>query len=237
MSHFIKAIFILCLTTTHLLAAEKDPTQEATIPEPWFQIHSCAYFFKIKPPKAFKVARLDSFQDMSKFRTSDLFYTINAKPEVVWEQYQTINPLVIWSNARCRIVAVYVPSTDKTLDRDTLKTEWRGFEKGMKIFVDMSSLPLAITNRPAMGVGLEITRLDPAAKVVVFRYLEGTPSYGEQVIQFRASEKNPGATDIIHKTWFRSYGKLIELMYPLYHRLMINGMHKRFKWEIESGAH
>jgi hypothetical protein len=223
-------LFLFLATTAQVFA-------DTAIPEYAYQIHSCAYFFKIKPPKDFQIARPDSFQDMSKFKTSDLFYTINAKPEVVWEKYQSINPLLIWSNARCRIVAVYVPSKDQTLYREELTTQWHGFEVGMKIFVDMSSLPLAVSNKPAMGVGLIITRLDSAAKIVTFRYLEGTPSYGEQVIQFKASEKNPGVTDVIHKTWYRSYGRMIEFMYPLYHRMMINGMHKRFKWQIENEKH
>jgi len=53
------------------------------------------------------------------------------------------------------------------------------------------------------------------------------------VIEFRESDESPAVTSISHKTWFRSYGSIIEALYPMYHRKMISGMHARFKWEIE----
>jgi hypothetical protein len=224
--------------TTLFAAARREPSpvRSTTIPESGFQIRPCAYFFKIKSPKDFEVARPGSFQDMSHFKTDNLFFTVNRSVEAVWGRYMTINPLKIWSNPRSRIVAVYVPSMDRTLYRDDLATEWPGFEEGMKIFVDMSSLPVAVTNRPAMMVGLKITKIDAASRTVEFRYLEGTPSYGMQVIRFRAGRDNPNVTEITHDTWFRAYGALIERMYPFYHRKMIRGMHGRFKWEIEGEA-
>ena len=170
---------------------------------------------------------------MSHFKTSDLSYSIDADLQTVWDRYMVINPLKIWSNRRSRIVAAYAPSQDQTLNRDDMAQSWPGFEEGMKIFVDMSSLPWAVSNKPAIMVALKIVEIDPDAKRVVFRYLEGTPSYGEQVIQFSVSEDNPKATAISHKTWFRPYGRLIERFYPIFHRKMINSMHDHYKREIE----
>jgi hypothetical protein len=208
---------------------------ETPIPEVGFQIRPCSYFFRLKDPKDFQVARPDSFQDLSKFRTSDLNFVVKRDLETTWHRYVTTNPLKIWSNARARIIAVYVPSLSRTLDRTAMETQWPGFEEGMHIFVDMSAWPLvAPMNYPAMMVGLKITRFDPAQKTVEYRYLEGTPSYGMQVMKFTTSPTNPNVTLISHNTWFRSYSTFIEDMYPMYHRAMIKGMHGAFRKLIES---
>lgn len=210
------------------------PMARAPIPEKPLQIRPTAYFFTLKSPADFLVARPDSFDDYDHFKISDLFYSIDDEVETVFARYREINPLKIWSTKRAKIQAAYVPSTGETLDRAAMAAGWPGFEEGMKIFVDMSSLPWAVSNKPAMMVALKIVRIDDAAREVVFRYLEGTPSYGEQRMRFTADPANPGVTKVSHRTWFRSYGKLVERMYPVYHRKMINEMHARFKWEIES---
>ena len=218
------------------MSAQQDvpATGGMPIPEVAFQVRPTAYFFRLKSPKNFEVARPASFNDMSTFKTIDMDFTVKKGLETVWSQYNTINPLKIWNNARSQIVAVYVPSKDRTLYREQLVEEWSGFEEGMKIFIDMSSLPVAVSNRPAMMVALMIVRLDPAERMVEFRYVEGTPSYGKQIIKFSRSESDPNVTEISHKTWFRSYGALVEQLYSMYHNMMIRGMHERFRWEIET---
>lgn len=208
----------------------------APIPEVPFQIRPTAYFFTLKDAADFLVARPESFDDMAQFKTSDLSYSIDEQLETVWQRYLTTNPLLVWSNARSKVVAAWVPSLGTTLDREAMQQGWPGFEEGMNIFVDMSSLPWAISNKPAMMVALRIVRIDHDQKVVVFRYLEGTPSYGEQVIEFTPSDDGPNVTDISHRTWFRAYGRVIEALYPSYHKKMINGMHGRFKQIIEGDA-
>jgi hypothetical protein len=231
----------LCLTFTLALASLATAQTLAAagpdtpIPEVGFQIKPCSYFFRLKDPKDFQVARPGSFQDLSQFRTSDLNYVVKRNLEKTWHSYVTTNPLKIWSGAQARIQAVWVPSLGKTLTREDMATQWPGFEEGMKIFVDMSAWPiLAPMNYPAMMVGLKITRLDPANKSVEYRYLEGTPSYGMQLMKFTTSPANPNVTLISHFTWFRSYSGFIEGMYPMYHRAMINGMHRSFRKLIES---
>jgi hypothetical protein len=87
-----------------------------------------------------------------------------------------------------------------------------------------------------MMVGLKIVTIDDATHTVVFRYLEGTPSYGEQVMVFSRSADNPNVTEISHKTWYRAYGRVMETMYPTYHGMMIRGMHGRYRTIIEGDA-
>lgn len=206
---------------------------DADIPEVALQVKPSSYFFALKNPKDFKVARPESFQDLSQFKVNDLFYTVNAPLGTVFSKYLAVNPLKLFSNARSMVTAVYVPSLGRTLYRADLEQHWTHFEVGMNIFVDMCSLPVAITNKPAMMVALKIVSIDSEAKQVEFRYLEGTPSYGRQLITFKSAPGNPNVTEIAHRTWFRSYSAIIEKFYPMYHRMMINGMHARYRFEIE----
>lgn len=208
-----------------------DP--EGTIPEVPFQIRSTAWFFERYAPEVFEVARPDSFGDMSHFIQNDLFYEVGASVEDTFAGYMATNPLRVWSTRRARIVAAWSPSLGETLDRDGIGARWPGFEEGMKIWVDMASLPVAVSNQPAIMVALRVMRIDPAAKLVVFRYMEGTPSYGEQRITFAPVPGEPGRTAITHRTWFRGYGQVIERLYPTYHRWMIDSMHAHFRTAIE----
>jgi len=217
-------------------AAAATGTSTAPIPEVGFQVKPCSYFFTLKNPRDFKIARPDSFGDLSQFKTIPLFYSVSRPVETTWKQYMSVNPLKIWSNHLAYVQAIYMPSKDRTLDRDALADQWTGFEEGMKVFVDMASLPVAVSNKPAMMVALQVTRIDPVHHTVEFKYLEGTPSYGRQLIQFEPAPSDPSATAITHTTWFRSYSSVIEHLYPIYHHKMINSMHAHFKWEIENGT-
>lgn len=209
---------------------------EGPIPEVPFQIRSTRWFFKRYAPEVFEVARPEAFEDMDQFIQNDLFYEVNADVETTFAGYMATNPLLVWSTRRARIVAAWSPSLGETLDRDAIGERWPGFEEGMKIWVDMASLPVPVSNKPAIMVALRVMRIDPVEKLVVFRYMEGTPSYGEQRITFRPAPGEPNRTAITHKTWFRGYGKVIERLYPQYHRWMINSMHAHFRTAIEGDA-
>lgn len=209
---------------------------EGEIPEVPFQIEPSSYYFALKDPADFQVARPGSFGDMSQFKVSELRYALDVPADEAWAQYMAISPLVIWSNTKAWLTAIYVPSKGRVLYREDLEAEpWGGFEEGMKIFVDAATLPIPFVRNPAFMVALQILRVDPAARTVVFRYLEGTPSYGEQVIELAPTPGQPGSTTIRHDTWFRSYGRVIEALYPIFHRRLIHDMHARYRWEIEAG--
>lgn len=204
------------------------------IPEAGLRVRPTEWYLALQPAQRFRIARPEAFADPAHFHHVAMRFSVRARPGRVFDDYRAINPLKIWSTARSWLVAVHVPSLRRTLDRTALASRWPGFERGMKVFLDMSALPVAITNRPAMMVGLEITRMDRARRIVEYRYLEGTPSYGRQVMTFRASPHDRGATEILHETWYRSYSRVIEAMYPYYHREMLCGMHEGFRREIEA---
>lgn len=203
------------------------------IPEAAYRIRPTEYFLSLKDPAEFSVARPEAFADPSQFRRMDMRFCVRARVAAVWDGYRTVNPLAVWSSARSWLVAVYAPRWKRTLYREDLARRWPGFERGMKVFLDMASLPVAITHRPAMMVALEITRLDARRRVIEYRYLEGSPSYGRQVLTFRKASNAPHLTEIVHETWYRSYGSLVEAVYPLYHRQMLDAMHGRFREAIE----
>lgn len=203
------------------------------IHEAAYRVRPTEFFLALQEPALFRVARPDAFADLSHFCRMNMRFTVRGPVARVWEGYRTVNPLAIWSSARSWLVAVYAPRLGRTLHRADLEGRWPGFERGMKVFLDMSCLPVAITHRPAMMVALEITRLDARRRVIEYRYLEGSPSYGRQVLSFRRSLNDSRLTEIAHETWYRSYGVLVEAMYPLYHRQMLDAMHGRFREAIE----
>lgn len=207
--------------------------EAGAIPEVPFQIRSTAWFFERYDPADFDVARPGSFEDMSHFLVSELDYEVDADVATTFAGYMATNPLRVWSTRRARIVAAWSPSLGELLDREAMATRWPGFEEGMKVWVDMASMPVAVSNKPAIMVALKVVRLDPVEQVVVFRYMEGTPSYGEQVMRFTPVPGAPNRTAISHDTWFRAYGSVMERLYPTYHRWMIDSMHAHFRTVIE----
>ena len=195
--------------------------------EPKLPRRTCRDLFRHRAPADFRVARPGAFRDMSKFRQMDLYFHVDAPPAEVWRAYMRTSPLAIWPGAPCRLQALYLPSKKLAIDADRLEGAWKRFEKGMKVFVDMSALPPLPW--PAMMVGLEIVRLDARRRVVEFRYLEGSPSWGAQVMEFTPER---GGTRVLHRTWYRSYSAVVEKLYPWYHRLMIHRMHAAFAREL-----
>ncbi len=196
-------------------------------------VHSSARFLKATPASDFNVARPETFADLEAFQYSGMEFQDPRPPAAVFATYVKTNPLNIWNNPRSRIYAIYVPSTQKTYTEEDIARNWEGFEEGMKLFIDMSSLPVAISNHPAMMVALEIVEIDPVSRRVVFAYLQGAPSYGFQSIRFEGADDSEG-TVIVHETWFRSYKKIVEFLYPYFHRKMLNKMHRRLKRSSKS---
>lgn len=216
---------------------QDGPRRKRSAPVPIIEaalcVRPCCHFLRLKDPVHFRVARSSELRDLSTFNRSEAVYCVQGRPRQVWRGYTAADPLAIWSNSRSWLVAVYVPSRGRTLSREELARGWRGFERGMKLFLDMSVLPVAITNWPAMMVALEIVRLDRRRRVVEFQYLEGSPSFGRQVLEFRCRAGEPGVTEITHRTWYRSTSRLVEALYPYYHDRMLEVMHSGFQEEVE----
>lgn len=193
-------------------------------------LYPCRHHFARKAPAEHRVSRAADLRDPKRFKTMDLTFEVPAPVAAVWRLYLTANPLEIWNDLWGQIRAVHVPSKRRTLYPDDLATRWKRFEKGMKVFIDMAVVPLP--RAPAMMVGLQIVRLDAARRTFEYRYLEGSPSYGKQVLSFKASRRDREVTIVTHRTWYRSHGAIVELLYPLYHDHMIRSMHRKVLAEL-----
>lgn len=187
-------------------------------------LRPCRHHFALKPPADYRVSRPADLRDPTKFKTMDLTFEVPLPVAQVWRLYLTANPAVVWNDLWGQLRAIHVPSKKKTLWPDDIAKHWKRFERGMKVFIDMAMVPLP--RAPAMMVGLQIVRLDPKTRTFEYRYLEGSPSYGKQVLSFKASKRDKQVTVVTHRTWYRSHGAFVELLYPLYHDHMIRSMHR-----------
>ncbi len=204
-------------------------------PDNRFRLQSSERFLKEKPAADFEVAMAEAFEDTDRgaFSYSVMRFELPESPGKAFSHYTKANPLQVWKNSRSRIHAVYMPSSGRVLTPKTMTENWGGFEVGMKLFIDMSALPIAVINKPAMMIGVEIVEIDPVKRVIVLAYLEGTPSYGFQRMHFIEAPER-GGTVIVHESWFQSYKKPVEKLYPYYHRKMLKSMHRRFRKSLEA---
>ena len=76
-----------------------------------------------------------------------------------------------------------------------------------------------------LAVALEITKIDEQNKTIVFSYVNGGKSKGEQILHFITTAD--GYTEIIHETLFRSDSKFRDkVLYPFFHNKAINEFHR-----------
>lgn len=189
--------------------------------------------FRDRSPAEFRLASPQALGDLESFKTSTFIAEVDAPRETVFESYLKANPMSIWNQPLVRVRAIYVPSQNRTLYRSELKSGWTGIEQGMKIFLDMTTLPLIPVNQPAVMVGIEIAKIDHHRKVVDFVYLEGSPPYGRQRIEFHSSGQDESRTVVRHDAWFLSHHRVVERVYPIYHELMLSSLHRKHRRLIE----
>jgi hypothetical protein len=76
-----------------------------------------------------------------------------------------------------------------------------------------------------LAVAFEIIAIDVLNREIIFSYVEGGKSQGEQSIQF--IDTKDGYTEIIHSTLFKSDSKFRDkFLYPKFHIKAINEFHK-----------
>lgn len=191
------------------------------------------FYLQSQAPSEFDIARPETQNDPVTFKTSTLSYQVNAPIAEVFRAYVKTNPLKIWSQPRAMVRAVFIPSIGRTIQRSELATNWPGFEEGMDLFLDMAKLPYPLVNEPAMMIALRAVKIDDVNYTITFAYLNGSPSYGFQKVEFNVPHNGRGGTLVQHHVWFRSYQKSIERLYPGYHRKMLWSAHRNYRKQIE----
>jgi len=159
-----------------------------------------------------------SEEDTSNFNIVNKLYLINENISDVWNRY-VCNDLTSAWNGKMVSYGVSVSKANHGIfycnDVDVKAAI------GQVLFLNLR-LMKGIYN---LAVAFEITEIDPVKKIIVFNYVEGGKSWGEQILRFRSTPE--GFTEIEHKTFFRSNSKFRDKrLYPFFHKKLIDEFHE-----------
>jgi hypothetical protein len=164
-------------------------------------------------------------QSLSGYHILESVYRIREDAEVVWKTYQVTSPAESWNGSMVSFGLLISKWKNSILYRND--PYFARIDTGQVIYINLKILK-GLYN---LAVGLEITNVDSVNKSIVFSYLKGGISQGEQIIYFRSTKK--GYTEIIHRTAFKSNSFLRDrYLYPYFHRIAINEFHKNMKKRI-----
>jgi hypothetical protein len=158
-------------------------------------------------------------QDIKQYWQLESTYIIKDSPEKVWRLYKTVSPAVSWNG---RIISFgLLLSTRSNYVMYNTDNNFSEIDTGQVFYVNLKIL-LGIYN---LAVGLEIVSIDDVNKSIVFSYIKGGKSQGEQTVHFVGTEE--GYTRIIHSTAFKSDSKFRDkFLYPYFHKKSINEFHR-----------
>lgn len=157
-------------------------------------------------------------QDVSVYSEVEKQYLIKENINKVFESYRSTSPSVSWNGRMISFGLMFSKGSNKVLYRDE---NFTGVDTGQVVYVNLKMLG-GIYN---LAVAFEIVDIDPESKQIIFSYIEGGKSQGEQLLQFIDTED--GYTMLIHKTFFRSNSRFRDrFLYPPFHIKAIDEFHK-----------
>jgi hypothetical protein len=157
-------------------------------------------------------------QDTNVYKEVVKKYLIKANINKVFDIYCSTSPSVSWNGHMISFGLMLNKKSNKVLYSDEA---FSGVDTGQVVYVNLRMLG-GIYN---LAVAFEIVDINPASKQIIFSYVEGGKSQGEQLLQF--VDTNDGQTLLIHKTFFKSNSKFRDkFLYPPFHIKAINEFHK-----------
>ena len=146
--------------------------------------------------------------------------TTEASPDQVWAAITTANPRMMWHNRSATF-----RTTQRTPDLGIMD-RWQGLRVGDTLLIDIHAVP----HTPALdlGVGLEVRKIDPTKKELVFAYTEIGPAAGTQVIKLEPKLNRDGTigTRVTHSSSFQGRSLVEHLAYRPLHRLVLHDLWK-----------
>jgi hypothetical protein len=157
-------------------------------------------------------------QDESSYREVEKKYLIKENINKVWDTYRSTSPSISWNGKIISFGLLVSKGTDKVMYRNE---KFAGVDTGQVVYVNLKLLG-GIYN---LAVAFEIVDIDLINREIIFSYIEGGKSRGEQLIQFIDTKE--GYTEIIHRTFFKSDSKFRDkFLYPPFHIRAINEFHR-----------
>ena len=158
---------------------------------------------------------MSSSEIESTFSYHDMAIEHDAPLDAVWTAYTSSDPRAGWNGEGITYgfaysrseLALYLRASDGVPPQ----------REGTGFFLDIRVFGFE------MAAGLEITRIDAAAKIVEFTYLAGGNTRGKQRMTFRDAGNN---TVIQHETWFRCERRIRAWLYPAGHARTVRAFHR-----------
>ncbi|MBI3547700.1 MAG: hypothetical protein HY078_01485 [Elusimicrobia bacterium] len=144
-------------------------------------------------------------------------WTFNHPIADVWRAYYGTALSRVW---RSNSVKYYFATRPGSMDRID-EARWPGLFKGLRFFLNIEGMVTGLFCH--FGMGVEVTEIVPE-RLIKFEYLDFSPPYGEQWIEFEATPN--GNTIVRHKTRYLGKDWLIDNFYASYHADAIPQLHK-----------
>jgi len=156
--------------------------------------------------------------DTAFYRKVNKLYLIKENISEVWNNYLTPDLSKVWNGRMVSFGILIIKDEQNICYRDEININ---ADTGQVLYLNLKLLK-GIYN---LAVAFEITRIDTVKKIIVFNYIEGGKSSGEQILKFRSTPE--GYTEIEHKTFFRSNSKFRDKrLYPFFHLKAIDEFHE-----------
>lgn len=162
------------------------------------------------------------------YQFNHMAFEINENIEKVWSAYMNSNPNEAWNGKMIKFDFAYSKPNQSVHYHDD-----ENFPKphvGMGFFIILNVFKLK-----KIPASIEITKIDPAAKVFEYTYLHTNTAHGRQSVQFIDLGNNK--TRIVHDTHFKSDSQFRDQhLYAPVHEALLEEFHQNVMNQIQARA-
>jgi len=163
-------------------------------------------------------------EDFTGYRQHTKTYLIKKDISRVWEGYKSANPSNAWNGKIASFGVLLSKKTNSILYRNS---KFDKIDTGQVYYINLKIMK-GVYNLPVV---FEIVTVDNENKILEFSYVNGTVSKGKQRIHLTGTSE--GYTEIKHTSLFKSHSPFRDrILYPHFHRLVIDEFHKNIKEKI-----
>lgn len=150
-------------------------------------------------------------------------YTCPGSVDLVWRAYTEDKPQEVWKGPMVNFLFSYSERDQKLYYPND--PDMPQFHAGQQFYCWLNILG------PRLVVGLKLMRMDEEKKELEIAYLRGGMYRGTQILSFHAKGDQ---TEIIHKSYFRSASRLMDMsLYPFFHSKTTGEHHRSIFQKIQ----
>jgi hypothetical protein len=154
-------------------------------------------------------------------------YLIKENPDSLWKIYQNKSIIESWNSKKISFGLLFSRESNHIYYGD--ESEAEKIDTGQVFFINLRILGGMVH----LPVGIEIVKIDEHDRSIMFSYLEGNKTLGNQIMKLESDRD--GYTRIIHSSYFRSDSPFRDKhLYPFFHTRVINNLHREMARDITS---